>query len=190
MPRQESISETTELLRAWAGGDELALERLVPRVYRELRRLAGYMLKNQPPGQTMQASDLVHEVYIKLVDINQLDWQHRAHFFAMAATLMRRILIDRARRRVAAKRGGKAGTVQLTSSVEVASDRSSELIAIDDALNALARIDPRKARVVELRFFVGLTVKESATVLGVSAETVMRDWNVAHAWLLREIGRS
>ena len=189
MPDQESISETTELLRAWAGGDELALERLVPRVYRELRRLAGHMLRNQPPGQTMQASDLVHEVYIKLVDVDNLDWKHRAHFFGVAATLMRRILIDRARRRVAAKRGGNAVAVRLTSSVDLAAERSSELIALDDALNALAEIDPRKARVVELRFFVGLSVKETAAVLDVSAETVMRDWNVAHAWLLREISR-
>lgn len=189
MRHDEPISETTELLRAWAGGDELALKRLMPRVYRELRRLAGHMLKNQPPGQTIQASELVNEVYIKLIDVSQLDWRHRAHFFGVAATLMRRILIDRARRRVAAKRGGKVEAVRLTSSVEVASDRSAELIALDDALNSLAQIDARKARVVELRFFVGLTVKETATVLGVSAETVMRDWTVAHAWLLREIRR-
>jgi RNA polymerase sigma factor (TIGR02999 family) len=189
MPLDESISETTELLRAWAGGDELALKRLMPRVYRELRRLAGHMLKNQPPGQTMQASDLVHEAYIRLVDVNHVDWKDRAQFFSIAATLMRRILIDRARRRVAAKRGGKLGPVRLTSSIELVVDRSSELIAVDDALNALARIDPRKAKVVELRFFVGLTVKETAAVLDVSEETVMRDWNVAHAWLLREISR-
>lgn len=190
MPPRESVSETTELLRAWAGGDELALKRLVPRVYRELRRLAGHMLRNQAPGQTMQASELVHEVYLKLVNASQLEWRHRAQFFGVAATLMRRILIDRARRRVAAKRGGKARAVSLTSSVDIAADRSAELIAVDDALKALTRIDPRKARVVELRFFAGLTVKETAAVIGVSAETVMRDWTVAHAWLLREIRRT
>lgn len=189
MRHDESISETTELLRAWAGGDELALKRLMPRVYRELRRLAGHMLKNQPPGQTMQASDLVHEVYIKLVDVDRLEWKHRAHFFGVAATMMRRILIDRARRRVTAKRGGRFDAVRLTSSVDLPANQSWELIALDDALNALAGIDPRKARVVELRFFVGLTVKETAAVLGVSEDTVMRDWTVAHAWLLREIQR-
>ncbi len=184
-----SVSETTQLLRAWADGDGRALEQLVARVYTELRRLARHMLRNQPPGQSMQASDLVHEVYLKLVDAGNLDWRHRAHFFGVAATMMRRILIDRARRRVAAKRGGKLAPLRLSESLDLSADRSPELIALDDALNTLAEIDPRKARVVELRFFVGLSVKETATVVAVSPETVMRDWTVAHAWLLREMRR-
>jgi RNA polymerase sigma factor (TIGR02999 family) len=182
-----SPAETTQLLRAWAGGDEQALTELVPRVQRELRRLAGHFLQNERSGATLQATDLVQEVYLRLVDINQLDWQHRAHFFAVSATMMRRILLDRARRRAAAKRGGKPEVVDLEKAVDVASNQSHELIALDDALNALGEIDPRKARIVELRFFAGLEVKETAEVLGVSPETVMRDWKLARAWLLAEL---
>jgi len=181
------ISETTQLLRAWAQGDERALEELTPRVYRELRRLAGHYMRNERSGQTLQATDLVHEVYLRLADVNQLDWQHRAHFFAVSATLMRRILLDRARRRSAAKRGGNPQAVDLDEALDLSASRSRELIRLDDALTALAGFDARKARIVELRFFAGLSVKETAEVVGVSPETVMRDWKVAQAWLLSEM---
>lgn len=137
----------------------------------------------------MQATDLVQEVYLRLVDIKQLDWQHRAHFFAVSAGLMRRILVDRARRRCAAKRGLRPAAVDLEKAVDLSSKRPHELVALDDALCALAEMDPRKARIVELRFFGGLEVKETAEVIGVSAETVMRDWKVARAWLLVELER-
>ena len=166
------LAETTHLLRAWAGGDERALTELVPRVHRELHRLAGRILRNERSGSTLQATDLVQEVYLRLVDINQLDWQHRAHFFAVAATLMRRILLDRARRRVAAKRGGKAGTLNLDETLDIAQAQARELVALDDALDTLAEVDPRKARIVELRFFGGLSVEETAEVVKVSSDTV------------------
>lgn len=183
-------SDTTQLLRAWAGGDERALPELVPRVHRELRRLAGHFLRNERQGNTLQATDLVQEVYLRLVDINQLDWQHRAHFFAVAATLMRRILLDRARRRGAAKRGGRAPVVDLDEAADLSAKRSREMIALDDALTALAAVDPRKARIVELRFFGGLSVKETAEVVKVSADTVLRDWRLARAWLLTELSQA
>ncbi|MGA2154385.1 MAG: ECF-type sigma factor [Bryobacteraceae bacterium] len=181
--------ETTELLRAWAGGDERALTELVPRVHRELCRLAGHFLQNERPGMSLQAVDLVQEVYLRLVDVDQLDWHHRAHFFAVSATMMRRILLDRARRRSAAKRGRMAGAIDLEKAADLSSQRSRELIALDEALTALAEIDARKARIVELRFFAGLDVKETAEVVGVSPETVMRDWKLARAWLLAEMRR-
>ena len=181
------MSETTQLLRAWAGGDEQALPELVPRVHRELRKLAGHFLKNERAGNTLQATDLVQEVYLRLVDVNQMDWQHRAHFFAVSATLMRRILFDRARRRTAAKRGGRAPVLNLDEAPDLSVSRSREMLALDDALNALAAVDPRKARIVELRFFGGLSVKETAAVVKVSPDTVMRDWQLARAWLLTEL---
>ncbi len=184
-----SISETTQLLRAWSSGDERALDELMPRVYRELRRLAGHVLKNERLVQTLQATDLVHEAYLKLVDVKQLDWRHRAHFFAVSATVMRRIVMDRARRRVTAKRGGDGTRISLDAGLDFSGARSRELIAVDDALTALAAIDPRKARVVELRFFVGLDVQETAEVVAVSPETVMRDWKMARAWLLGQMRR-
>jgi RNA polymerase sigma factor (TIGR02999 family) len=183
------LEETTQLLRAWAGGDKQALTELVPRVYIELRRLAGHFLQDERAGSTLQATDLVQELYLRLVDINQLDWHHRAHFFAVSAKLMRRILLDRARRRCAAKRGSRPPMVDLEKAVDLSSKRSQALIALDDALNALADIDPRKARIVELRFFGGLEVKETAEAIGISPETVMRDWKLARAWLLVELKR-
>jgi len=185
-----SISETTELLRAWAGGDQKALSALVPRVYRELSRLAGRCLRNETPDQTLQATDLVHEAYLHLADTSQLDWQHRSHFFAVSATLMRRILVDRARRRTAAKRGGRVAGIDIEQALDVSTRRSAELVALDDALTTLAAVDPRKARIVELRFFAGLEVKETAAVVGVSAETVKRDLKLAKAWLLKELTRA
>src|ERR1700722_16738138 len=153
-----TTADTTQLLRAWADGDSEALAQLTPRVYRELRHLAARLLRNERPGYTLQSSDLVHEVYLRLVNSEELNWQHLAHFFAVAATLMRRILLDRARRKAAAKRGGKVQPLDLTKSMDVAQTPARELIALDDALDALAEVDPRKARVVELRFFGGLSV--------------------------------
>jgi RNA polymerase sigma factor (TIGR02999 family) len=179
--------DTTQLLRAWAGGDAEALEQLIPRVYQELRRMAGHLLQNEQPGRSMHSADLVHEAYLRLVDIRQVDWQHRAHFFAVSATLMRRVLLDRARRRLAAKRRGKRQVLDLDAALEVSMGRARELVELDDALKTLAQVDPRKAHVVELRFFGGLSVEETAEVVKVSADTVMRDWKVAKAWLLAEL---
>jgi RNA polymerase sigma factor (TIGR02999 family) len=181
-------SETTQLLRAWAGGDRGALEQLTPRVYNELRRIAGRCMQNERPGRTIQTTALVHEAYLKLIDVTNVDWQHRAHFFAVSATIMRRILLDRARRRITAKRGGAAPRVQLDELPDLGSGRARELIALDDGLNALAEVDPRKARVIEMRFFGGLSVEETAEVLKVSPDTVLRDWRMARAWLLAELG--
>ncbi|HUJ51679.1 MAG TPA: ECF-type sigma factor [Bryobacteraceae bacterium] len=183
-----SSADTTQLLRAWASGDSEALEELTPRVYRELRRLAARLLQNERPGYSLQSTDLVHEVYLRLVNANELNWQHRAHFFAVSASLMRRILLDRARRRAALKRGGKPLALDLTKTLDVAQAKARELVALDDALNTLAEVDPRKSRIVELRFFGGLSVKETAEVVKVSPDTVMRDWKMARAWLLTELG--
>jgi RNA polymerase sigma factor (TIGR02999 family) len=187
MPDAE-CSETTQLLRAWASGDQGALEQLTPRVYDELRRIAGHFMRDERPGRTIQTTALVHEAYLKLIDVKNVDWQHRAHFFAVSAQIMRRILLDRARRRVAAKRGGVAPRVNLDEVPDIGSGRARELIALDDGLNVLAKVDPRKARVIELRFFAGLSVEETAEVLKVSSDTVKRDWRLARAWLLAELG--
>jgi RNA polymerase sigma factor (TIGR02999 family) len=184
---QTQATETTRLLRAWAGGDHAALEQLTPKVYKELRRIAGNLMKDERPDNTIQATALVHEAYLRLIDITNVDWQHRAHFFAISATLMRHILLDRARRRLAGKRGGRAPRVNLEEIADVAFGRAREVIALDDALNALALIDPRKARVIEPRFFGGLSVEETAEVLTVSPDTVLRDWRLARAWILTEL---
>jgi len=180
-------SETTELLRAWANGEPAALEQLTPRVYRELRRIAGHIMQNESPGRTIQTTALVHEAYLRLIDVTNVDWRHRAHFFAVSARIMRHILLDAARSRAAAKRGGNQPRVNLDEIPDLSSRRGSELIALDDALKALAAVDSRKARVIELRFFGGLSVEETAVVLKVSPDTVMRDWRLARAWLLREL---
>ena len=185
---ESQYSETTQLLRDWANGDQNALERLTPRIYNELRRIAGHFMRNEQPGRTMQTTALVHEAYIKLIDVTNVDWQHRAHFFAVSAQIMRHILLDQARKRVSAKRGGAAPRLNLDEVPDLASGRAQEVIALDDALNALAKVDPRKAKVIELRFFAGLSVEETAEVLSVSTDTVMRDWRLARAWLLAELG--
>src|SRR5580658_8478222 len=184
---EEQTSETTQLLRNWANGDRAALEELTPRVYEELRRIAGHYMQNERPGRSMQTTALVHEAYLKLIDVTTVDWRHRAHFFAVSSQIMRRILLDRARRRTAAKRGGKSPRINMDEVPDVLSGRASEVIALDDALNMLAEFDPRKARVIELRFFGGLSVEETAEVLGISPDTVMRDWRLARAWLLKEM---
>ena len=183
-----ACSETTQLLRAWAGGDGAALERLTPRVYDELRRIAGHFMRDEGPGKTIQTTALVHEAYLKLIDITNVNWQHRAHFFAISAQIMRHILLDAARRRVAGKRGGASPRVNLDEIPDLGAGRARELIALDDALSALAELDARKARVIELRFFAGLSVEETAEVLKVSSDTVMREWKLARAWLLAELG--
>ncbi|HVW07909.1 MAG TPA: ECF-type sigma factor [Bryobacteraceae bacterium] len=182
-----SLTDTTQLLHAWADGDEHALEALIPRVYRELRRLAGRCLQDERPGQSLRVSDLVHEAYLRMADLSRLDWQHRNHFFAVSATVMRRILVDRARKRMAAKRGIKVERIDVGQALDIASKRSAEIVALDDALSALGRFAPRKARIVELRFFAGLEVRETAEVIGVSPDTVIRDWRLAKAWLLKEL---
>ncbi len=183
-------SQTTELLRAWASGDQDALERLTPRVYAELRRIAGHLMQDERLGRTIQTTALVHEAYLKLIDVTSVDWKHRAHFFAVSAQIMRRILLDQARRRVAAKRGGLAPRVNLDEVPDIGWGRARELIALDDALKALQAVDPRKARVIELRFFAGLSIDETAEVLKVSSDTVKRDWRLARAWLLAELSDS
>jgi len=182
-----SSADTTQLLRAWAGGDSEALQQLTPRVYRELRRMAAHFLRKERPGYSLQSAELVHEVYLRLVDANEVNWQDRAHFFAVAAGLMRRILVDRARRRSAGKRGAKTQMVDLDNALDVYAVRARELIALDDALNTLAEVDPRRARIVELRFFGGLSVEETAEVVKLSSDTVIRDWKLARAWLLTEL---
>jgi RNA polymerase sigma-70 factor, ECF subfamily len=186
----EQTSETTLLLRAWAGGDREALEKLTPHVYRTLRRIAGRYMRDEREGHTLQATALVHEAYMELVDITNVDWQHRAHFFAISAQIMRNILLDRARRRLAVKRGGDVERVNLDELPDIGMGRARELIALDDALTALADVDERKARVVEMRFFGGLSVEETAEVLTVSPETVMRDWKFARSWLQAQISQN
>jgi RNA polymerase sigma-70 factor (ECF subfamily) len=175
------------LLRAWSGGDQNALDKLAPIVYDELRRLARYYLHRERPGHSLQATALVNEAYLRLVDYKRMQWGNRAHFFAVSAQLMRRILVDHARRHNL-KRGGGVQHVELEDAAVVGGDRAENLVALDDALQALARMDARKARVVELRFFGGLSVEETAEVLQVSQGTVMRDWSTARAWLYREMG--
>ena len=166
------------------------MEQLAPAIYSELRRIArGYML-HERPDHTLQATALVHEAYLHLIDVHNVQWQDRAHFFAVAAKMMRRILTDRARARVAAKRGGPGIALHLDDIPEVGDWRATELVALDEALTSMAQIDPRKAKVIELRFFAGLSVEETAEVLKISPQTVMRDWKLARAWLERELGRS
>jgi RNA polymerase sigma-70 factor (ECF subfamily) len=176
----------TELLVAWGAGDEGSLERLTPLVYDELRRLASRHLARER-AESLQPTALVHEAYLRLIDQRSVTWQNRAHFFAIAARLMRRILIDHARRRVAERRGGGAVHVALDEAGHVSLERSGELLALDEALDELATVDARKSQVVELRFFGGLSVQETAETLGVSEITVMRDWSTARAWLHRSI---
>jgi RNA polymerase sigma factor (TIGR02999 family) len=177
----------TRLLKAWSGGEQEALEQLVPLVYHELHRLAHRYMATERHGHTLQSTALVHEAYQRLIDLQDMNWQNRAHFFAVSAQLMRRILVDYARSRRYSKRGGELRRVALNEAVAVFRDRRQDVVALDDALCALARIDARKAQVVELRFFGGLSVDETAEVLHVSSDTVLRDWRLAKTWLLREL---
>jgi RNA polymerase sigma factor (TIGR02999 family) len=177
--------DVTQLLQAWSEGDERALDKLMPLVYRELHRLAQRYMAHERPGHTLQTTALVNEAYLRLVDAGKVNFQNRAHFFAVSAQLMRRILVEFARRHGSQKRGGEAQRVSLEESLVVYGERGEDLVALDDALQALAAIDARRSRVVELRFFGGLSVEETAEVLRVSPETVMHDWKLAKAWLLR-----
>jgi RNA polymerase sigma-70 factor, ECF subfamily len=184
---ESSQTGVTLLLRAWAGGDPHALDQLTPIVYAELRRMARRYMRRENPENSLQATALVHEAYLKLVDVKMAHWQDRAHFFAVSARLMRRILVDAARARDSDKRGGEAVRVELNESLDGAPVGNRQMLRLDDALAALAQFDPRKASVVELRFFGGLEVDETAAVLKVSPQTVMRDWKLARAWLAREM---
>lgn len=183
---RSDAGEVSGLLRAWSDGDQCALDRLTPLVYDELRRLARRYMKRERPGHSLQTADLVNEAYMRLVDYKRMRWQNRVHFFAVSAQLMRRILVEHARRRNL-KRGGGVPHVPLDDAALVNGGRTADLVALDDALNALARIDPRKVQVVEMRFFGGLSVEDTAEVLQVSPITVMRDWTTAKAWLYREL---
>jgi RNA polymerase sigma factor (TIGR02999 family) len=184
-----SPQEITELLLAWSEGKQDALQRLAPLVYGELHRLAHHYMAGERTGHTLQSTALVNEAYLRLVQTDRVQWQNRAHFFAVSAQVMRRILVDFARSRNYAKRGGKAAVLPLDDAA-VAIDDCAELVALDDALSALAALDPRKSSVVEMRFFGGLSVEETAEVLKVSVETVMRDWRLARVWLRRELQRN
>jgi len=179
----------TRLLLDWRNGDQTALDRLMPLVYEELRRMANNYMRNERRGHTLQSSALVNEAYLRLVDHENIDWQNRAHFFGVAAQAMRRILVDHARTRNYQKRGGGAQQVSLDEAATMAGDRAAELIALDEALQELAKIDERKSRVVEMRYFGGLSLEETAEALGVSIPTVTRDWTTAKAWLLREMSK-
>jgi RNA polymerase sigma factor (TIGR02999 family) len=179
--------QVTQLLIDWSNGDEHALQQLIPLVHEELRRVARRHMAHERAQHTLQATALVNEAYVRLVDIRQVRWQNRAHFFAMSARLMRRILVDFARSRRYQKRGGAAQKVTLDEALVVSPEPGADLVALDEALTALAGVDPRKAQVVEMRFFGGLSVEETAEALHVSRDTVMRDWKLAKAWLLREL---
>ena len=182
-------TDVTALLRAWREGDEAALEQLLPLVYRQLRDIAGHHIRHERPGHSLQATALVHEAYLRLIVVNRVDWHDRAHFLAMASRVMRRVLVDRARARRYQKRGGSAIRVTFDGDLLAAGDGGDALVALNDALEALAQVAERKSRVVELRFFGGLSVEETASVLGVSTDTITRDWNYARTWLRRELSR-
>jgi RNA polymerase sigma factor (TIGR02999 family) len=181
-------SQITQLLLAWRNGDKTALDKLMPRVYKELRKMARHYMAAERPGHTLQTTALINEAYLRLVDHKEMRWQNRAHFFGVAAQAMRRVLVDHARSRDAAKRGGGAINASLEEAAEIPA-KTVELVALDAALNDLAAIDPRASQVVELRYFGGLSVEETAEVLQVSPVTVMRDWRAARAWLLRAISQ-
>jgi RNA polymerase sigma factor (TIGR02999 family) len=185
----ESSHDVTRLLARWNDGDEAALQQLVPLVHEELRRLARRHMAGERPGHTLQPTALVNEAYLRLVNLTHMRWQNRAHFLAMAARLMRRILVDFARSRGYQKRGGGAKQVSFNQALDVAEDLPTDVVALNDALEALADVDDRKSRVVELRFFGGLSVEETAEVLSVSRETVKRDWTFAKMWLLRHLNK-
>jgi RNA polymerase sigma-70 factor, ECF subfamily len=182
-----SGSQVTQLLKAWSEGEATALEKIMPLVYRELHAMARRYMANEQPGHTLQATALVHEAYVRLVDTAQASFENRAHFFAVCAQVMRRILVDWARTRHAQKRGGDVARLELDEALVVGEERGRDLVALDDALKALTAQDARKGQVVELRFFGGLSVEETAAALKISPETVMRDWKFAKSWLRREL---
>lgn len=183
----DSSHNVTELLRSWSTGDDRALEALIPLVYKELRRLARHYLSGESAEHTLQSTALVHEAYLRLVDWHNVEWRNRAHFFGVAAQMMRRVLVDRARERQATKRGSGAIKLTLDIAVEVSADDLIDLHALDQALTRLEQLDAQQCRIVELRFFGGLSVEETAAALGVSTPTVKRSWSAARAWLRREL---
>src|SRR5262245_751831 len=184
-----SPKDVTQLLEEWSKGDQAALDELIPLVYEELHRMAKRHLGRERPGHTLQTTALVNEAYLRLIDQRNVRWQNRAHFLSIAARLMRRILMDHARAHRYAKRGGDAIKVSLGKAIDVSKERAAELVSLDDAMTALAALEPRKSQVVELRFFGGMSVEETAEVLGVSPVTVMRDWSTAKAWLHRAMAK-
>jgi len=184
-----STQEITQLLVAWNNGDHSALEQLAPLVHQELHRLAKRKMAGEGPGHILQTTALVNEAYLRLIDWQNVNWQNRAHFFGLAAKIMRHILVDFARARHRDKRGGDALQVSLSEAADIAQEQSADLVALDDALQTLERLDPRQARVVELRFFAGLSLDETAEALKVSVATVRRDWKMAEAWLFRELSK-
>ena len=186
---QGAPGDVTRLLLAWSDGDDAALQRLIPLVHAELRRLAGHYMARERQGHTLQTSALINEAYLRLVDARGVRWQNRAHFFGVSAQVMRRILVDFARARQNLKRGGGARPVLLDEAMVAAPERSADLLALDEAMERLAALSPRQSRVVELRYFGGLTEDEMANVLSVSPRTVRNDWALARAWLYRELGR-
>lgn len=186
---QPPTHELTQLLIAWSDGDRAALEKLTPLVYEELRRLAHSYMSRERKGHTLQTTALVHEAYLRLFNREEIHWQNRAHFFAIAAQLMRRILVDHARSNASQKRGGQAQKVSLDEAAVISQERGSEVIALDEALKGLAVIDPQQSSIVELRFFGGLSVDETAEVLSLSPATIKREWSSAKLWLHREISK-
>jgi RNA polymerase sigma factor (TIGR02999 family) len=187
--RMDTAPDVTQLLLAWSDGNRDALDELTPLIYRELKKLAESYLRRERVGHTLQPTALAHEAYIKLIDQQNVRWQNRAHFFGIAAQAMRRILVDHARARLAGKRGSGAAVVALDEAVDVSDQRADQLIALDEALKSLAELDPDKSRVVELKYFGGMTLEEIAEVLGVSRATVIREWRMAKAWLYGELKR-
>jgi RNA polymerase sigma factor (TIGR02999 family) len=183
------LTEVTDLLKAWSDGDEAALERLAAKVYRELHGMARRYMRNEQAANTLQTTALVNEVYLRLVDVKSIEWKQRAQFFAVAAQMMRRILVDAARARGSDKRGGGAIKVNVDDVPVLAPQRNSSLVALDEALGAFSKLAPRQAKVVELRYFGGLSEEETAEVLQISARTVRRDWDLAKSWLMRELSR-
>ena len=187
MSEASSSPNVTNLLVAWGRGDQQAFDRLMPQVQQELHRIADRYLAAERPGHDLQATALINEAYLRLVDWKDIQWADRAHFFALAANMMRRVLVDHARRRDRTKRGGEAIQVSLIEAAHVPTPEHADVLALDEALQRLETLDPRKSRIVELRFFGGLSLEETAEALGVSVGTVRRDWSLARAWLLREL---
>jgi RNA polymerase sigma factor (TIGR02999 family) len=185
-----STHEVTQLLVSWSNGDESALERLMPLVHKELHRLAKSYMRRERPGHTLQTTALINEAFVRLVDWKNVQWQNRSHFFAVAAQMMRRILVDFARSRPLPKRDGGARLAELDEAALLTDERETDLVALDEALTALAKIDARKSQIVEMKFFGGLSVEETAEVLKLSPVTVMREWSKAKAWLYRELSRT
>ncbi|HYN85645.1 MAG TPA: sigma-70 family RNA polymerase sigma factor [Pyrinomonadaceae bacterium] len=190
MAHTSSQHEVTQMLIRLTGGERTVLEDLLPLIYNELRKLAASYLRRERVGHTLQPTALVHEAYLRMVDQTQVRWQNRAHFFGVAAQMMRRILVDHARGQSAEKRGGEFQKLSLDENIDVSGERASDLVALDEALERLAALDPQKSKIVELRFFGGLSVEETAEVLGVSAPTVKRQWRMAKAWLFGQVQKS